>query len=102
VLVQTYRARRAWFLAALAAGVLSLASGTVLWARITDLHRTDEAIVTAALTTIKNSPDVSSSDAFVLHSGVKVQITETVDAWMKIRLADGKVGWMERDAAERI
>ncbi len=102
VLARTYRARRAWFLSALAAGALTLVSGAVLWARIVDLHNTDEAVVTAALTTIKNSPDPSSSDAFVLHAGVKIRITETVAAWVKIRLPDGKVGWMERDAAERI
>jgi SH3-like domain-containing protein len=31
-----------------------------------------------------------------------VQITDAVSEWVKIRLADGKVGWMEKDAAEVI
>jgi SH3-like domain-containing protein len=43
-----------------------------------------------------------SSDAFVLHGGVKVQITDRFSTWMKIRLADGKVGWMDGGTAEVI
>jgi tetratricopeptide (TPR) repeat protein len=102
VLAATYRARRLWFLSALAGGVFTIVAAGLLWSRVEDLHRTDEAIVTEAITTIKNSPDAASSDAFVLHAGVKVQITDAVAGWMKIRIADGKVGWMEGKAAERI
>jgi tetratricopeptide (TPR) repeat protein len=102
VLARSYRARRAWFVSALAGGFLVLGSGAVLWSRIGDVGRTDEAVITAGITTIKNSPEASSSDAFVLHAGVKVQITEIVEKWLKIRLPDGKVGWMESEAAERI
>lgn len=102
MLVRSYRARRAWFLSALAGGILVLSVGGVLWAKIADLHRMDEAIITVSITTIKNSPDAASSDAFVLHAGVKVQITDAVESWWKIRLVDGKVGWMEKGAAELI
>jgi tetratricopeptide (TPR) repeat protein len=70
--------------------------------KISDLGRDDLAVVTHDIITIKNSPDAKSSDAFVLHSGVKVQITDRVNDWIKIRLADGKVGWMENNGAERI
>ena len=59
-------------------------------------------MVTATITTVKNSPDAKSSDAFVLHAGVKIRLTDSVNEWVKIRLADGKVGWMERGAAEQI
>lgn len=102
LLARSYRARRAWFFGAMAGGALVLASGAVLWAKIADLHRQDEAVVMAGITTVKNSPDTSSSDAFVLHAGVRVQITEAVEGWVKIRLADGKVGWMEKGAVEVI
>jgi tetratricopeptide (TPR) repeat protein len=102
VLAGSYSARRTWFISAVAGGLLTVASVAVLWARIGDLHRIDEAIITVQITTIKNSPDAASSDAFVLHSGVKVQITDAVEKWLKIRLVDGKVGWMEKDAAELI
>ena len=74
----------------------------ILVGKATDLNSRTSAIVTAEITTVKNSPDAKSSDAFVLHGGVKVQITDSVSDWMKIRLVDGKVGWMEKGAAEII
>ena len=75
---------------------------TMFVAKFSDTRRSDEAIVQAPIVTVKNSPDPKSSDAFVLHGGVKVQIVDSVGAWAKIRLADGKVGWMEESAAEII
>lgn len=101
-LARSYRARRLWFAGAVAGAVLLLAGGGVLWAKIADLERTDEAVVIVSITNVKNSPDEGSTDAFVLHAGTKVRITDAVEKWLKIRLADGKVGWMEEGAAERI
>lgn len=102
VLANTYRLRKAGFLASVVSGLTLVVLLVVLFAKIADDHRTDEAIVLASITTIKNSPDSKSSDAFVLHAGVKIQIVDSVSDWVKIRLADGKVGWMEKAAAERI
>jgi tetratricopeptide (TPR) repeat protein len=102
VLARTYRLRKAGFLAGVVTGLTLIGLLAVLFAKIADDRRTDEAIVLASITTIKNSPDSKSSDAFVLHAGVKIQIIDSVSDWVKIRLADGKVGWMEKAAAERI
>lgn len=52
--------------------------------------------------TVKSSPDEQSTDAFVIHEGLKVNLEENLDNWVKIRLADGKVGWVENDAVEKI
>lgn len=52
--------------------------------------------------TVKNSPDEKSTDAFVIHEGLKVKLEDKLDNWVKIRLADGKVGWVENDAVIRI
>jgi SH3-like domain-containing protein len=54
------------------------------------------------IVTVKNSPDAKSSDAFVLHGGVKVQLIDSVGGWSKVRIADGKVGWLEASAVEVI
>jgi tetratricopeptide (TPR) repeat protein len=102
VLARTYRLRKVGFLGSVITGLILIFFLTILFAKIADDRRTDEAIVLASITTIKNSPDSKSSDAFVLHSGVKIQVIDSVSDWVKIRLADGKVGWMEKSAAERI
>ncbi|MDP2207362.1 MAG: tetratricopeptide repeat protein [Bacteroidota bacterium] len=92
---------------------LSFFSGTflILFALVTFIfaiqqnkieHSTSEAIVFAANVAIKSSPDESGTDLFILHEGVKVEILDNVDKWKKIRLADGKVGWIPGEAIEII
>lgn len=102
LLAGTYALRRVGFSAALGGAVLLGIALVIFFGKLDDVQRSDLAIVTANITTIKNSPDPKSTDAFVLHSGVKVLITDRVNEWLKIRLADGKVGWIERNACEVI
>jgi pentatricopeptide repeat protein len=59
-------------------------------------------VVVEQTITVKNSPDAKSIDAFVIHEGLKVKLEDKLDNWVKIRLADGKVGWIENDAVARI
>jgi hypothetical protein len=102
LLARTYALRK-WMLAGLlASGVFLVAAVTLFLAKEADDTRRNEAVVTAPVTTVKNSPDRSSSDAFVLHAGVKLLILDAVNDWVKVRLPDGKVGWMEQSAAEVI
>ena len=53
------------------------------------------AIVFAANVNVKNAPTQNSDINFELHEGTKVQILETLDNWKKIKIADGKIGWMD-------
>lgn len=52
------------------------------------------AIVFAQETKIKSEPNLRSVEAFVLHEGTKVQVLDTVNNWKKIKLSDGKTGWL--------
>jgi len=60
------------------------------------------AIVFAPSVAVKSAPDAQSTDLFVLHEGVKVELLDHVGEWKKIRLADGKVGWMTGEGIEGI
>jgi tetratricopeptide (TPR) repeat protein len=102
VLARTYALRKYAAILTTALGVVWLFSLTVFLAKSLDLARDDEAILITPIATVKNSPDAKSSDAFVLHGGVKMQVTDRFSDWMKIRLADGKVGWLESTTAEII
>ncbi len=102
MLAPSYAKRRIAFVGGLACTMLLIVGLVVFIGKLHQVNTTDTAIVTANITTVKNSPDAKSSDAFVLHGGVKVFITDKVNDWIKIRLADGKVGWMEQKAAEII
>jgi tetratricopeptide (TPR) repeat protein len=102
LLARTYRLRRIGLLVVIVSTFFLAAAVTVLLAKRSDFLRTDDAIVTTSLVTVKNSPDAKSTDAFVLHSGVKVRITDAVGSWINVRLADGKAGWVEKVAVEVI
>lgn len=52
--------------------------------------------------TVKTSPDTKSTDAFVIHEGLKVNLEDKIDNWVKIKLADGKVGWVVNNSIEKI
>jgi len=60
------------------------------------------SVVIEQSTTVKTSPDHKSTDAFVIHEGLKVNLEDQLDEWIKIRLADGKVGWVQKTSVEKI
>lgn len=55
------------------------------------------AIVFAKEILVKNAPNNRSEESFRLHEGTKVQIIDTVDDWKKIKLQDGKTGWVSSE-----
>ncbi|MBL0308914.1 MAG: tetratricopeptide repeat protein [Bacteroidetes bacterium] len=60
------------------------------------------AILMVSNSFIKSAPDFNGSNLFMIHEGVKFNILDQVGTWYKIRLADGKVGWLEKGSFERI
>lgn len=63
-----------------------------------NLNKKDKpAIIFAQETVIKSEPNKRSQELFRLHEGTKVQILDTVNQWKEIKLADGKVGWIENE-----
>jgi len=63
---------------------------------------TDYAILTASTIAAKQSPNESSNDLFVIHVGLKVAVEDQFGEWIEIKLSDGKVGWLPKEALERI
>lgn len=52
------------------------------------------AIVFAQESKVKSDPNVKSKESFRLHAGTKVQVLEAYNDWKKIKLSDGKTGWI--------
>ncbi|PHQ55256.1 MAG: hypothetical protein COC16_05565 [Lutibacter sp.] len=51
---------------------------------------------------IKNAPSTSSEEVFELHEGTKVVILDELENWKKIKIADGKIGWIYTDDLKEI
>lgn len=76
--------------------------GVLLATQIADARIRNDAIVTTSVATAKTSPDSQSLDAFVIHEGLKVKLSDSVGDWVKIVLADGKIGWIRTQDCERV
>ena len=57
-------------------------------------YNVKDGILVETAVVVKSSPDFSSKDSFQIHEGLKVRVEDHVDDWVKIRLNDGKIGWI--------
>lgn len=55
------------------------------------------AIVFAQEAKVKAEPNARSEESFRLHEGTKIQVIDAVDEWNKIKLSDGKIGWISSE-----
>lgn len=55
------------------------------------------AIIFADEVNVRSEPNLSSENIFTLHSGTKVNVLDSLNNYLKIRLADGKTGWLNEN-----
>lgn len=60
-------------------------------------RKDNPAIVFIDETAIKSEPNNRSDDIFTLHEGTKVNVLETLGDWDRIKLTDGKTGWIPKE-----
>lgn len=62
----------------------------------------EEGIIFATSIYVKSAPDDDSVDLFILHEGTKVEITDRLEGWAEILLANGNKGWVPSSILEII
>ena len=60
------------------------------------------AIVFAKEARVKNEPNKRGAVIFKLHEGTKVQVLDAINKWNKIKLTNGKVGWLLSDTIKAL
>lgn len=55
------------------------------------------AIIQAPTVTVKSTPDEGSTELFVIHEGLKVQVTDEYENWTEIKIPNGNKGWMQNE-----
>ena len=86
------------FAGALFVFLFSIATLILSFNRLSAENSSEEAIIFAQTVYAKSSPDKVSTDLFILHEGTKLKITDKVGDWVKIKLANGTVGWMPKSS----
>ncbi len=82
--------------------VLWLSSIALYLDRVEDDRGRRGAVVMAAEVQVRSTADASGVDTFIVHEGLTVEVLEEQGTLSRIRLADGKDGWVPSDAIERI
>ncbi len=82
------------FFAGISSLVLLIITASLLIINLNRELNVKHAIIVEQTATVKLSPDPTSNDAFIIHEGLKVREEDHVDNWVKIRLKDGKEGWL--------
>ena len=59
-------------------------------------------VIIAEEVSVTSSPASDATELFILHQGTKFQLREQSDNWMRIRLRDGKSGWINAQTAGKI
>ncbi len=68
------------------------------WSQTKNLLNDDGAIIMVPTVSVKKTPVANSQDAFVLHEGTRVKVTDTsIKQWLGITLSDGREGWIPAD-----
>ncbi|PIB31370.1 ion channel protein [Maribacter sp. 4U21] len=90
-----YASRKRWaFIGSLVSLFLTILSIVFAFVQYSDFQKQQPAIVFADEIGIQSEPNTGSDEIFVLHAGTKVNIIEKLNDWKRIRLADGKTGWV--------
>ena len=58
-------------------------------------YNTSQAIIFSSSVNVNSAPTEKSKNLFSLHSGTKVIILDNIEDWIKIKIADGKNGWIK-------
>lgn len=89
--------KRVYFLVSILGFILFLVSFLFTMKQYNTSISTIEGIVFNEKVSVKNAPLSSGQEVFEIHEGLKVFVLDEVDIWKKIKLSDGKVGWVKGD-----
>jgi tetratricopeptide (TPR) repeat protein len=95
--------RKVGFFGGLAMLMLFVLSNLFAFQQRYFLENRNGAIVISPSVTVKSTPSKGGTELFILHEGTRIDITDgSMRGWKKVRLADGREGWMETSSMEVI
>lgn len=93
-----YSTRKRWaFIGSISSLLIAVISVAFAYITYTEFKANKPAIIFTDEIEIQAEPNTSSSTVFVLHAGTKVNVLEELEDWKKIKITDGKTGWIPSD-----
>lgn len=86
--------KRIYFTTSILSFIALISALTITYNQYNQAKNNIEAIIFSEEVSIKNAPTSNAEEVFTLHEGTKVKVVDTVDDWKKIKLIDGKIGWI--------
>lgn len=86
--------KRLLFVSSLTVLIFMFISLTLAFHKYNLDKKDNPAIIFVQESKVKSTPNATSEEAFRLHEGTKVQVLEDYNDWQKIKIADGKTGWV--------
>jgi len=86
--------KRFYFTTSMVSFMLLIAALGITYNQYNFTVNNKEAIVFAENTKVRNAPTLNSDEVFTLHEGTKIIVLDAVDEWKKIKIRDGKLGWI--------
>ena len=98
-----YSLRKAGFYLSILFIILTVFGNVCAFQQKSFLRNRRSGIIMSPAVTVKSTPSENGNDLFVLHEGTKVYINDNeMKDWCEIKIADGKVGWIQRKEMELI
>ncbi|UNY99969.1 tetratricopeptide repeat protein [Zhouia spongiae] len=91
------RQKKLFFVTSIICLLFSVISVSAAYHQYVSDKKDNPAIIFTEETVIKSEPNNRSNDVFTLHEGAKVNVLETLGDWNKIRIPDGKTGWIPKN-----
>jgi tetratricopeptide (TPR) repeat protein len=86
--------KRIAFITGMISLIIALISMTFAFIQYNDFKGDRQAIIFSEEVAVKSEPNNRSQEVFNLHEGTKIHVLDSLDEWKKIRIGDGKTGWL--------
>lgn len=95
--------RKVSFFGAVGLFLLFLLANLFAYTQKQQMANSETAVVISPSVTVKKTPSVNATNAFVIHEGTHLNITDkTINNWRGVTLDDGREGWIQTNAIEEI
>lgn len=101
-LATTPSKKRFYFITSTLSFIFLIFTFFITYNQYTFAQNNKAAIIFAEKTEVRNAPTLNSEEVFTLHEGTKVVVLDAIDNWKKIKIADGKLGWIIADEVKEL